>query len=274
MPELILKDDVVRQAIDTAGLVFQSRSGALVAEQVADLVDGPNKEAYFVPGVKLIVDATLAIVRLPEIESQLPREVKQRQASASFIAEYLGKLLAENKVFGILYSRVPTLKALVSMEVDINEVFETEHMASLGGAPFFDTRLIAGGAYRMLEDNNVLDPVRVIQRSTGLLKVAKVFKHREVTGKFHEAIGLPYARADIFELHEDGDEVTLTFTPEISELIESLHVPGRGCPVGRITSPESGDMLLKDYWTDIVAYLLPEDATLLATLDKDDLNAG
>src|SRR5579862_4295508 len=76
-----------------------------VASQSANLVSKGSPEALYAPAVKVIVDAALNTVELPEVQERLPLEVRDRRNIAAWCAEYATNLALMLQLFPAYYER-------------------------------------------------------------------------------------------------------------------------------------------------------------------------
>lgn len=145
-----------------------------------------------------------------------------------------------------------------------NHLIDLEYLASLGMAPFYDVGVTTGSALRVLQREEIPEPTEVIKRSTGLLKIAGIHKHPDVLAIAQMLLHEPYAAEECFEIGESKEgRIKIDFTEEMHIMLGALSI-GQGCPIGRIASPTNPDSrLLTDYWTRLVDYLIPDNATVL-----------
>jgi hypothetical protein len=259
-----ISNEAVRNGIGVALAAFESPSGEEIADTVAELVGNGNTEAYFVPAVRFLIDSTLQIVSEPEVKDALSNEVLDREFVASRLAEHVAKIATDNHVFSFLYKHSPTLSSISVPVVELDNLRNGEYLGSLGAAPFFDTRFVVGGAFRMLKAREIEDPKEVISRSSGLLVIAGVYKDPEIGKVVHSYLGLPYAKSEHYVLIDKEEGMEVAFADQAQLILETLHVEGRGCPAGKIKSPDnSPNRLLSDYWGKIVDFLIPAEATAL-----------
>jgi hypothetical protein len=258
--EYFIGPQIIKGGLISAVDSFDSDEGRNIALQAAELVHAGNSEAYFVPAVKLLVDATLNVLTHPDAA---PRslEVADRQTTASFMATHLAGVAAKG-LLRYLYLCNPALAKLSIPHSDIEGLDVAEYTGSLGAAPFFDARVVGGGAYRFLKSQGVENPIRIVKNSHNLLLIAGVYKDPEFTKLVHKALGSPYTDPENFELAEGTTDTEVRFTPSAAGLLKGLRINGRGCPAGKIKSPAAADRLLTTYWDRIIDFLIPEGATV------------
>lgn len=243
----------------------QSDDYTAISASVRELVDSGHGEALYVPAVKYIVDATLGIVTQPQIEPRLPKSVTARSQVAIHFAKYVVDVGLRGGIFMHFYTHNPDLRDAPMGEGEIVHLSdpddETGYLASIGGAPFYDTGLVSGGALNFLKEQHVAEsPADVIKRSSGLLAISGVYKG--LSSVAFDYLGLPYALPKHFRLVPDTEETKLAFSEETAALLRKLQVSDRGCPSGRIASPEKPDTtILQHSWHRLVDYLVPPGAT-------------
>jgi len=254
-----LSERELRQAIEPYAEEFIRRDSDddALSESSHQLVNKGIEAAAHIPAVKFIVDTTLRLVNRPEIESTLPKEVYERQAVASIAAERIASTALESGYITAYYVTNPYLDSDVGLHSGIGK----KYLGILGGAPFADTRVVAGGAFKLLTQASWLedDPIEIIKRSRGLLVVSQIDKQKAKLAE--QFLGVPYAEGVHFMGKKGEMGLELTFTDSTREAIRLLF-RGSGCPAGRIAlAGANGSTLLQQYWEKIVDYLLPADAT-------------
>lgn len=211
--------------------------------------------AIHVPAVKFIVDTTLKLLTRPEFDDDLPLEVYERQGIASMTAERIAEIAVEEGYFAAYYAT----DTYLSPETGLPTVTSARYLGVLGGAPFADTRIVAGGALKLLKMGNIKQPAEVIKWSRDLSSVSMIDKGKAKL--VEQFLGTPYANIDHFKGRKTEKGLELAFTESTREALKLLR--GIGCPAGRIAlAGAGGPTLLQEYWCRIVDYLLPVDATV------------
>ncbi|HSW37316.1 MAG TPA: hypothetical protein VLG37_03025 [Candidatus Saccharimonadales bacterium] len=265
--ELELTGRELRVGIDPALEFLTGEDGTSLMEETRVLVRGGNYHALAVPSVRFIVDATLGILTQPGVEDRLSREVVNRASIASSIVEYVTSVGCEVNIF-----KVACLKVL-GREADLEWLFDTGNidllklfneekvLNSLGRAPFFDVGWVSGGAVRVLRNEGLTGSLSpLIVRSTGLLAISGV--HKTNTEGVSEYLGLPYVQKKHLELAGEGENTKIRFTEPVRDFLKRQEVDGRGCPAARVHVPGQPERtVLEEYWSRIVNYLVPPDAT-------------
>jgi hypothetical protein len=258
---LELSSDELKAGITPALREFLSHEGDYpsISESARSLIGRGSYQAVYVPAVKFLVDATLDILNQPQVAARLPQEVMLRQAIASHEAGHIARIVATPGLFTQFYATDEYLRHVRLKVEDVDTVNKPDYLASLGAAPFFDTRVVAGGALKFIRETGIdEEPSKVIGRSLGLLAVAGI--HKEQTDRAMNVLGLPYADSFNFVGKSGGQEIK--FSRIAFENLKRSYEPGRGCPAGRIAlAGASNSNLLQQYWSRIVDYLIPADAT-------------
>jgi hypothetical protein len=250
---------------ETTAFMGQTEDYTAMTGTVRELIENGHHEALYIPAVKFIVGATLGIVTQPQVEARLPKSVTARSQVAIHFSEYVADVGLRSGMFIDFYTRNADLQGAPIANGEIVHLADpndkTKYLASIGGAPFYDSSLVSGGALNFLEEQNVTEtPAGVIKRSPGLLAVSGVYKG--LASVAFDYLGAPYASAEHFRLVPGKDETELAFTEETAALLRRLNVKGRGCPSAKIASPEKPAItVLEDSWHRIVDYLVPLGAT-------------
>jgi len=266
-----LSQDEIRAGIlpETEAFIGQSDDYAAISANVRELVENGRHEALYVPAVKYIVDATLGIVTQPQVEPRLPKSVTARSQAAIHFAKYVVDVGLKGGIFMHFYAHNPDLRDAPMGEGEIVHLTdpddETGYLASIGAAPFYDTAIVSGGAFNFLEEQHITEPAAdVIKRSLGLLAISGVYKGLSKVA--FDYLGSPYAATEHFRLVPGTEETKLAFNEETGAMLRRLQVSDRGCPSGRIASPEKPDTtVLQQAWHRLVDYLVPSDATAEVT---------
>jgi len=259
---IAVTDQVMRDGMQNALDAFASAEGTQVAEAAAQLVEAGRIEAYYVPAVRFILDSTLSVINSPEVRRQHGREVGDRQNGASYIAMAIAKRATDFDLFCRIYEATPVLADLIISSREVEALQDEEYLGSLGGAPFFDARIVSGGALRVARAKGFAHPTEVVKDSTGLLAIASLPKDAQTTRMAHEMLGLPYVRAENLTVEQEDGKPRIAFAPEALALIKRLHRKGGGCPAGKLQLPagETTIPLIQKYWRPMVDFLLPKNA--------------
>lgn len=236
-----------------------------LATEVRHLTIAGNEEAYYVPAVHLIVQSTLNVMDLPTMRARMPRQILQRSGIAIHAAKQYTNLAITMEAFTALYTTNPALASLSRSRALFEALADREYMETLGGAPFFDSRVTIGGAFNFLDEVGIPSPERkdIIVNSPALLAISGVYKGNADRAITH--LGTPYANTEHYALDENGETPKVTFTEATRQYLKSLGVKDRGCPAGKInlidreTSTEYN--LLYRNWRRIVGSLISEDAS-------------
>ncbi|HSW37312.1 MAG TPA: hypothetical protein VLG37_03005 [Candidatus Saccharimonadales bacterium] len=257
---VIIPPEAVQLGSLTAVNNFLSPENRGVIEGTAWLVRSGKEDAFFIPAVRFLVDATLRVVTLPDVEAQLEREVFARQAVASKVAQEFADLAAKSRLFLNVYNGIPILGSLNIPDPKFLGLINPKYLGTLGGAPFFDARLVGGGALRVLREHGITEGHGdAIVASRGLLAIAGVYKG--FAERSTDYLGLPYVD-DVHLRLEEGEEPRVDFTDPAKDFLRSLRPAGRGCPAGGIVVKDAPKTsLLENYWERIVRFLVPPDAT-------------
>lgn len=266
-----LSQDEMRTGIlpETEAFIGQSDDYAAISANVRELVENGHHEALYVPAVKYIVDATLGIVTQPQVEPRLPKSVTARSQVAIHFANYVVDVGLNGGIFMHFYTHNSDLRDAPMGEGEIVHLTdpndETGYLASIGGAPFYDAALVSGGALNFLREQHMTESAAdVIKRSSGLLAISGVYKGLSTVA--FDYLGPPYASTEHFRVVPDTEETKLAFSEETATMLRRLQVSDRGCPSGRIASPEKPDTtILQDAWHRLVDYLVPPGATAEVT---------
>lgn len=223
------------------------------------LVDRGFTHALYVPAVRYIVDATLSMLTQPSVEPRLPREVIDRAHIAAHFAQQATNVAVRMQAFAYFYGKNPNFNDLTISKGDLKALMTSDYLETLGAAPFFDVATLGGGVVRaMRERAQGSDITSAIVAGKGLLMMAGFYKG--FTREVHAFLGMPYAEARHFEIGE-GTVPDINFSSATKAVLKQYVVPDRGCPAAMLPSAESGHSLLHEYWSKLVHYLIPEDAT-------------
>lgn len=233
-----------------------------LAEQAMAALDPNTELACDVVATQMLIDGTLATVRLPQVWDRLPNEIADRDAVVGSISQKLGTIVAKSGTFlsGIAQHTGALGRSLT--RGDVTNLQNAEHMSSLGGAAFSDARLVIGGAHRVLRRLPLTEPITpVIQRSTSLpaeISRASTKRMPWVVSR----LGFPYILPRYLPTFTNQARLTeVTFAGDARMVIDRAADPERGCPAGRIRDPSGPGTVLTRAWVDIVAVLAPENAT-------------
>lgn len=242
----------------------QTDEYAEITPLVRELIDRGRHKALYVPAVKFILSATIDMLSQPAVEERMSKEIGARSIMASHFSKFPVHVGLNSGIFAHFYSNNPDLKdskLLADRSHLLSDPEYAEYLEGLGSAPFFDSSIASGGAFKFLKEQGVNEDLAgVIERSTGLLAVAGVDKDNADAA--FDRLGVPYARTEIIRFDPDADETEVTFTDETIAFLSSLHVKGGGCPSGRVMIPGNPNIsLLEDYWPRMVRFLVPPNAT-------------
>jgi hypothetical protein len=260
--EVDISIGVLRAGVGVGVDNFLSPEGIEIANRSNELASGGDVQAFFVPVVRLIVDAALKILNNPEVSPQLPLEIVSRQITVTHITNHITKLLVDKELFSKLYAASPLGDSPTMLE-EVENLANTPYLSTLAGAPFSDARQVCGGALRFLEQP-AAEARLTVARSRGLLAVSGIYKgYQDQAYKF---LGSPYVDERHLELrsNEDGSNERVVFTRKTQQQLAAWSPAGRGCPASRIQDPSSSapSTLLENYWLQLVDYLVPLDATV------------
>jgi hypothetical protein len=250
---------------ETSAFMGQSENYTAMTGIVRELVESGHDEALYIPAVKFIVDATLGIITQPQVEARLPNSVTARGQTAIHFANYVVDVGLRSGMFMHFYTHNPDLRDIPLPKGESTHLSnpddETKYLASIGGAPFYDTALVSGGSLNFLKQQHIAEPAAdVIKRSSGLLAISGVYKG--LSRVAFDYLGSPYASPEHFRLVPRVDKTKLAFSEEASAMLQRLQVRDRGCPSARIASSEvPNSTVLQDAWHRLVDYLVPADAT-------------
>ncbi|HEX5797310.1 MAG TPA: hypothetical protein VFX86_02880 [Candidatus Saccharimonadales bacterium] len=240
------------------GPTFSGTSEAVLAEERE-----ANGSAYFVPGVRFLVKSGLAMLNHEEVNYQIPREVEDRTLVAYDTLRYTAALKGISDVLHAGYEGADVPRPQGAKRARHNPG-NLEQMGGLSTAVFGDARMLAGGALKLLRDNEppVANATEVIQRSYGLLKLAHVVE--VVLPALHEQLGAPYAYTGNLRLSGNSDGMTVRFTPNIFKRLKGYtpYRKGGGCPVAKMRSVNMAGTILQEDWQSVVEYLILPDATI------------
>lgn len=247
-----------------------------------DIIDQSNrmlanhqKGAFYIPGVKMILDVSLGLLMNSSITDDV-KEVFDRQVIATnLVKETIASLACRsitdpneiNNPLVNLYAKFDRDNyKRNSLNIDnppVKEIMQNiTSLSSLAQAPFQDARLVNGGVLRFMALKQVNDnPVDVISRSPSLLQITAVsgVKMPLLSNKF----GMPYFSPNRFVLDELQEEFTVRFSDETKDAIKKNSVGALGCPARSMKNIHNGSSLIKDYWIRLANYLVSNDAIVM-----------
>lgn len=233
-----------------------------MCDEARELSDNGLASAYFVPATRFMVDASLGILAQPQVDAQLPTEVNSRVRIAVDVVRDVVRVGVDKRFFFDAYVARESLGQAQVAPQEVVALEEEEYLSSIGMAPFFDVGVVAGGGLHLLQEHDLAkDAPAILQRSLGLLAVARLRKDETTTAFTY--LGLPYVDSRFLRLENADDPASteVNFTDEAHSYLKSLY--GRGCPTGRMASDEAHN-LLTEYWRKTIAYLVPDNATVEA----------
>jgi len=242
---------------------FAGDEGREINDQSARLAMHGDVQAFYAPAVRLTIDATLRVMRNPEVASRLSPEIAARRSSSTFVAEHFATRCTEGGIYAALYGGTPLATAAETLSLnDVESLLYPTYMVSLASAPFYDVQKVSGGAHNVLRKAGIpaAERTAIIARSTGLLAISGVSKAYGDTADRY--LQWPYVHQRHLELH-NGKAATVSFTKTAQQRLHNWSLPDGGCPAGRMNT--GGKMLLQNYWEQMVELLVPEDATANTT---------
>lgn len=250
----------------TEAFMGQAEEYTAITPRVRELVEDGRHTALYLPVVKYIVNATLDMLTQPVVEERAPSEIGIRGAAASHYAKIAVNVGLNSGMFLHFYRHNADLRDAPALRDRLHLLggsLYSDYLEGLGAAPFFDSSLVSGGAFKFLRQHAVTeDPASVIGRSAGLLAISGVDKDEDNADAVFDYLGVPYAATEHFRFAPDTEDTEVAFTEETNSFLASRHVAGGGCPSGKVVSPEKTDLsLLEDYWNRIVGYMVPRHAT-------------
>ncbi|HEX5456472.1 MAG TPA: hypothetical protein VFW77_03850 [Candidatus Saccharimonadales bacterium] len=217
---------------------------------------------YYVPAVRFLLKTGLDLLAQAEVKGQLPAEVEDRQRAANFVVGHLAEIANENSIFtrGYKAAGMPTV---AGNHLDAGD---TDSASSLAQAAFLDASILAGGATKLLREQEVPEDshLGIIQGSYGLLKMSAVKEGALET--VHRNAGMPYVHTGNLRLSQGEGGAKVRFAPRTQDMIkrniERSDGEERGCPAGKMKAGSAAGTVLQEDWRDLVAYLVPLEAAV------------
>ncbi len=257
------------------------------AERIAEISHGRLSErresAVFIPGVNLILGATLATLNLSKVKARLAeaKEMVERAHVAQVCTKQVVQTLIKGDTNPLVEQYIVDRRRLGLLDDPDNrernkrlEAFITRHcsvldnegkMFDLAGVSFSDATPAAGGGVKTLRNHGVTRNLSAtIGRSTSLQLIASL-NETVKTDVAQIYLGMPYADPAHFVYFPEEEErqAKLTYTDETAAYLRSLYVPGSGCPARSVSLSDSPHKtLLRSRWADVVDFLAPDYVTV------------
>lgn len=234
-------------------------TNALAAEVSVKMRQG-DTDAYFVPAVQFIIDASLGVVTEQHRRGVLPDQISARSKQAIRIVSQLARGSTESGLFINAYQRSPHLRRWLPENSE--HLADAEYMSSLGTATIDDTCRIVGGAFRVLQDRDLEShALPIITDSPALLVFGSVGKRQSKSVAMF--LGTPYAQRRHYRIDADNDRVRVDLSPGCMRYILARRDELRGCPARKLKSGDGEkDSVMRQGLNNIAAFLLADGAVL------------
>ena len=218
-----------------------------------------------VPGIQLLINASLDTLSLPKVAARLPVEVNERKDRADACVNRVVKLML-NPEYRPRFEEAQKTFFKGRAGEDNFAHFTKYLLKGPVQAGLHDASRIGGGAVRALQEAGIREEdepyAAILTRSPGLLAVAKI--HQPNYKELNQLLGSPYAKPEHYTIMSAEEGRYVDFTQMTQKAIRALGDPGSGCPVRRFPSPfTEGVNLLQDTWNQLMTYLIPPGATVL-----------
>lgn len=259
-------EEFVPAVVNTrADMLNQIVYNSLAAATRRALARSTNTEIFFIPAVRAMIDAVLKMVETPGARSRLPLEIDDRAAIAQRYIGRVADIFNKEGTFEQFYAGNAFLSDFVDEDYIGTFRHDHEYIRKLGTTTFSDVAVVAGGAYRLLQEQfgDVPNATEIIANSKELAVISGVPKEHAM--QMMRIIGVPYAHRNSLLVRTDdaGKPVEVTFKPDTLAKIRSFFTAEAGCPARRLKATEPGPWQteLDRGWVEIVRFLIPQGAT-------------
>lgn len=215
------------------------------------------------PMVQFVADGVFNV--LSTIADRLPLEIAQRSAIARYSSLKMAMLTAGYKTHTHVINSSEALRRTITEDewLVIEDMREYScYLGALTSNVFFESSNTIGGAHRLLVNQEPdLQPLPVIERSTGLLATAGVRSDR--VRMIWERLGFPYTRAEHLTLKEREAEnlKKVDFITKTLGFIRKHSGTNSGCPIRHMAAIGGRGTVLTQNWIRLAGLFVPEGAT-------------
>lgn len=253
-----LPDGYVSDAVQAAAATYvEDAPNNAVLNAVREAAEQDEYAMLGVPATQFALACSLDILRHPDVETQLPSEVKTRADAAKEMTSEVVKSAVKRGTFYKAYERAGLIDYFSSQAMARLALSDRETVTSLGRAAIEDAAHLIGGGVHFMQTQGVPQSSYgdILARSSGLLAFAKV--HVNNTEDVHQVTGRPYTYDHNFIL-DTTPQLKLRFSAGALQAIDLYR--GDGCPASKLRAEGGRGSLLQQNWRELATLLAPEYA--------------